>query len=512
MTNFAFFSSRFSCPRISRILLFVFLTFSTFAGAQLFAASEFVFTPKVKKAYHYALSLRFSEARTEIMTIKLEDPDNLIVYYIENYIDFFTVFINEDKEEFKALEKNKDHRLDRIRQGDRNSPYYLYLQAEIRLQWALARTKFEEYFTAFNEVKTAYKQLTKNQELFPDFVANKKSLGILHALVGTVPDGYKWGVKLLGGMEGTIEQGQREINEVIEYAERNEFIFKEETLVLYTFLMLHLKNQDDEAWEIINSGSLQSNNNPLACFALANVAMRTGKNDDAIAILQSRPSGHKFISFHYLDFMLGLSKLYRQDKDANIYIERFLKNFNGRNYIKEAYQKLAWYHLLNGNETGYYINMSMCASKGEKSVEADKNALKEAKLGELPDKTLLKARLLFDGGYYHRAFDILKSKSENSFHKKKFQLEYAYRMGRITHKLNKTSDAIFYYQRAIDNGKTESYFFACNAALQIGHIYEEMNVPEKAVEYYKLCLSLKPDEYRNGLHQKAKAGLNRLKS
>ncbi len=482
------------------------------ANTELGAANRFEFTPKVKKAYDCALSLRFAEARLTILQIKLEDPENLIVYYVENYIDFFTVFINEDKEEFEALEKNKNYRLDRIVQGNSDSPYYLYIQAEIRLQWALARLKFEEYITAFTEVKTAYKQLTKNQKLYPDFIANKKSLGILHALVGTIPDSYKWGVKLLGGMDGTIEQGQNEIKEVIDYASRHEFIFEKETQVMYAFLMLHLKNQDEVAWDVISSGSLKGNDNPLACFVLANVAMRTGKNDEAISILQNRPKGNQFISFHYLDFMLGLAKLYRQDADADIYISKFVNNFKGRNYIKEAYQKLAWYNLLKNNESGYYLNIALCRSKGEKSIEADKNALKEAKLGEIPDKTLLQARLLFDGGYYKRAYALLKSKSENSFQQKHFQLEYNYRLGRITHKLPKLDEAIFYYQKTIDNGREESYFYACNAALQIGHIYEEKYQFEKATAYFNLCLSLKPDEYRNGLHQKAKAGLNRLKS
>ena len=50
------------------------------------------------------------------------------------------------------------------------------------------KLKFEEYFTAFNEVSKAYKLLTENQYRHPSFVANKKSLGILHAIIGTIPD------------------------------------------------------------------------------------------------------------------------------------------------------------------------------------------------------------------------------------------------------------------------------------------------------------------------------------
>jgi len=139
------------------------------------AAAYFEYTDDAKQAYNLALSLRFDEARTAIQKIKYNDPENLVIHSIENYIDFFTIFINEDKEEFSRLEKNKSLRLNEIKAGSEDSPYYLFAQAEINLQWALARLKFEEYFTAFQEVSKAYKQLNKNQERYPDFIANKKS-------------------------------------------------------------------------------------------------------------------------------------------------------------------------------------------------------------------------------------------------------------------------------------------------------------------------------------------------
>ncbi|HFC00866.1 MAG TPA: tetratricopeptide repeat protein, partial [Phaeodactylibacter sp.] len=152
--------------------VFVFLFVSN-----LVVGNHFEFTPLATEAYHKVMSLQFEEARVDIETIKREDPENSIVYFIENYIDFFTVFINEDKSEFKRLEKNKIPRLRQIRKGNRDSPYYLYCQAEMKLQWALARLKFEQYFNAFNEVSSAYQLLQRNQKKFPDFIANKKSLG-----------------------------------------------------------------------------------------------------------------------------------------------------------------------------------------------------------------------------------------------------------------------------------------------------------------------------------------------
>jgi tetratricopeptide (TPR) repeat protein len=54
------------------------------------------------------------------------------------------------------------------------------------------------------------------------------------------------------------------------------------------------------------------------------------------------------------------------------------------------------------------------------------------------------------------------------------------------------------------------YYYAANAALKLGELYEMQNNFDKAIEAYENCLEMKPDNYRISIHQKAKAGLNRL--
>ena len=474
--------------------------------------SYFAFTPVAKKAFQQVSSLRFQEAYSSLAHIKIKDPDNLIVYHIENYIDFLSVFLNEDVKEFKRLEKNKNIRLNKIKSGNKNSPYYLFVQAEIHLQWAMARLKYGEYITAFNETGKAFKLLKTNQKKFPNFIANKKSLGLLHAVVGTIPDSYKWGVKLLGGLDGTIEQGKRELEEVLTYAKSNQFIFEEETLILYAFLMLYLKNDEEKAWHILKSSKLDPKTNPLATYALANMAMKTGRNDEAINFLLNKPVSKSYHPFYFLDFLLGVAKLNRLDNDADKYLKLFVQNFKGRHQIKKAYQKLAWFQLIHGDVNGYNNYMSQCKTKGESQLDGDKNALRAANKKVIPNQILLKARLLFDGGYYRKAYQFMIKNASNNFIQKKHQLEFTYRLGRILHKMKNLPDALEAYQSTINSGKKEAYYYACNSALQMGFIFEKQKQYDRAYKYYKLCLSMRPEQYKNSLHQKAKAGLNRLKS
>ena len=174
------------------------------------AKGYFNLSPNVSQAYEKTMSLRFQEAKNNLKELKKHETDNLLTIMVENYLDFLTVFTNGSESDYKRLRKNMDARLAKIAHGDRNSPYFLYTQAEIRLQWAILRSQFGDYLTAMSDIKQAYALLEINQQRYPDFIANKKSLGIIHALAGNVPDDYKWTIRALGGIKGDTEQGIRE--------------------------------------------------------------------------------------------------------------------------------------------------------------------------------------------------------------------------------------------------------------------------------------------------------------
>lgn len=475
------------------------------------SSPRYEITPSAKDAYELVTSLRFAEAQMLISQIKSRDPGNLIAYHLDNYADCLAVYISEDETAFSRLKRKKSERMEMLQQCNPSSPYYRFAQADVRLQWAMAHLKFGEYIPAFTEVSKAHKLLRKNQELYPDFLPNQKDLALLHAVAGVIPDNFKWGMKLLSGIEGSIAQGRREMEEVLRKAGNADFLFETETRVLYAFLLLHLANDGEAAWKAVGSGQLQPAGNPVHCFIMANIAMRTGRNDQAIALLEKCPRGEQFIPLPFIDNMLGIAKLRRLDPDADRYLLQFARRYKGRNFIKETYQKLAWHALIQGNNAGYRQYMELCIARGSATSGSDRSALREARSGEAPDPALLKARLLFDGGYFQKAFELLENRPPASFGHERHQVEYAYRMGRICHSLQRLDKAMLYYQAALRQGSKQGYFFACNACLQIGLIYEQRNQKDKAREFFQRCLALDSDEYETELHQKAKAGLNRLK-
>lgn len=494
----------------SYFLIFFVLSCASVLGYPT-AGKYFDFSSSAKDTYLKATGLRLNEAHASLAHLKQNEPDNLIPILIENYLDFLAVFVSDRADDYKKLSKNMDPRLDKIARGDRRSPYYLYCQAEIRLQWAFLRTRFGDYLSAMSDTKQAYALLEENQRRFPNFVANQKSLGIIHALVGNVPEEYRWVLKVLGGMNGTTEQGLNELRMVLARNQGEPFIFEEETLLAYAFLLAHLNNQVEEGWNTLKNSQLNPRASLLAAYAMATVAMRAGHNEEAIRLLQEAPNSGGYAAFPQLQYLLGLAKLRRLDRDADQSLRAFIAQFKGENGIKEGLQKLAWHKLLFGSEAEYHTYMEQAKREGSARTEPDKAVAREAQKRELPDKTLLQARLLFDGGYFQRAHQLIANQANRYAGTPKWSLEYHYRMGRIAHKQGKMQDAVRFYRQTIENGMQTPWYFSCGAALYLGLLYEQQKDFAKAKSAYEQCLSIKPEEYAGGLHAQAKAGLGRIK-
>jgi len=475
------------------------------------AEGYFEFTPDVRRAYEQATSLRFREAQLTLAQVKLYDPNNLTVYHIENYLDFLQLYLNPREADFHRLKKNQEARLAKISAGDQDSPYYLFAQADVRMQWALVKFRFGEWLAGFSDVNKACRLLHRNQELFPDFLPNKKDLGVIHALAGYVPDNYKWVVQTFTCLDGTLAEGKRELREVLQHARTHDFIFGAETAVMYATILLYIDGDGESAWQALRQANLQPTINPLHCFVMANVAMRSGRNDRAITLLGNFPKGKTFLEIPQIDFLLGLAKLRRLDKDTAPLFSRFLQRQSGKENIKAAYQKLAWDALIRGDANGYRHYLAKVRTRGYAETGGDQDAQREAETEILANADLVRARLLFDGGYFQRAYDLLAAKSSRDFDTETHQLEYFYRLGRVLHGLERYEAALDFYEKAVNRGRERPEYFACNAALQMGVIYETRQQTQQAEAAYRNCLTIHPNEYKNDLHRRARAGLSRLK-
>ena len=486
----------------------------------LLFASDYNFNKNCKQAYREIINLNFIQAKALIADEKIKNPDNLIIQYLNNTLDFLCIIISEDRDVFNTLKSNQDQRITLLENGNTNSPYYRYCLAEVYLQWAATRIIFNEYVAAAYEINKAYRLLKKNQEEFPSFVPNLKSLGLLNALIGSIPNNFKWATKIIG-VDGTLDQGINQLAIVLRTSLQNdEFSYlNAEALFFLAYVSLNLNNDRNDVLTLIKF--IESNEDikelvktsALVNFGVSNLYLKTKLNTDkGISILTDFLPCKNCFNFSYRYFANGLARLNRLDKNANIYFNKFLKDYKGQNYIKAAYQKLAWCCLINSDTLGYKNNMIKVKHLGNLFSDDDKQAFSEAESNIVPNVVLLKARLLFDGGYYQKALDLFKGMTpEKTFKSKKDILEYYYRTARIYHEKGDTVFAKVNYLLTIKMGENEVYYFAANACLQLGIIYECQNKKDLAKVYFNKAMNLKNTEYQNSINQKAKAGLSRLK-
>ena len=466
----------------------------------------------MQQSYIHIINLEFEAANQLLELENKQNPENAIISLQYNYIDFLTILIGEDEEYFVSAKNKKSDRIDLIQQGDEKSPYYLYAQAEIHLQWAFARLKFEEYLTASYEIQKAYSLLEENQELFPSFRPNQKGLGLLHTLVGAIPENYQWVTSLLG-MDGNVLQGLGKLKSLLEDNEMK--MYHQEILFLTAFLQLNMTNDEVACKELLSKIGEGYTYNYLLNFAAARLAHSLGKNELCIKVLENRPSVQGKYPFHYLDYLLGMAYLYKLEYEKSKgFFKRFLANFKGNNYIKSAYHKLAWISFLQQEPEKKIAYFKKVISTGNAFIDEDKVAVKYAESGiknkYYTHSRLLRTRLLYDGGYYEKALLYLSGvKMIKDYFG--FYDEYWYRLARIKSKLDYESvEVIANYQYAYDLGKESTTYYGPMSALQIGLIYEKQNESVKAKIYFEKCLSLSNFDYERGIHQKAKAGLNRV--
>ena len=489
--------------RVFLCLLLCFTSILTIAQVQYYEIS-----PEIQEVYDLTEQLNIQEAIKLCNDIKTTQTGNLMVHHVENYTDFYTCFITEEEKVYEKLSPNKELRLDKLKEGDNTSPYFRFSQAEVLLQWALVELKFKKYVNALYNINKATNLLEENKNLFPEFKLNNKSLSVIHALVGTIPDTYKKPLSWISSFEGTISQGYSEISEMT-CSIGPENMFYKEVFVIKALIELHLLDDKIASWETVSGSLLDEKPSPLLKFITANVAHRTYDNNVAISILESRESNSDKMSFFYLDFLEGAYKLNNLDPNSNQGLLLYVNNFKGINYIKEAYMKLAWYeYAINNNEKGFFYYLDLCKSKGEAITDEDKYAQEYAEKYKLPNRGFLRARLLFDGRYYSRALDeLLSIEGSLKIYEKD---EFYYRKARILFEQKNYPEAIKGFISVVNKEqKNRDLYLVSLYYLSLS--YEKLNKNNLSKKYYNKALQTNFGPYKSSLHQKSKAGLLRLK-
>lgn len=455
------------------------------------------------------VSLRIKEANQLLQAELQEHPQNLIPVMIANYEDCLTLVFNGDANEYKRRKANLDKRLNLIDKGDQNSPWYRYAKGTLYFQWAMVRLRFDEYFNGGTEFRKSYLQLKENKKRFPQFKYNQILLGLEEAMVGTVPDKYKWIANMLG-MAGDVKKGTGQIVNFLNTRDASTSFLREEAILYYAYLKFYLLSEQQAVWKYLNDSDLDFKGNHLFAFMKGKFALDDNKAQLAEQTLSNRIKSGAYLEVPLFNYFQGVAALLKADEDCLSYFQKFLSRYRGRMFVKDAYQKMSFYAIISGNEDIAATYKARILTAGNAQIDADKQAQRYAQGNATPDATLLRARLLSDGGYFDSALRLLQGKKISDFTNEGDRLEYTYRLARIYALTGKAEMAIAQYEATIKAGSARPEHFAARSALELGHLYERQGLKAKAIDSYKRCIAMKGHDFESSLEQKAKAGVNRL--
>ena len=481
------------------VFLFFFLLNSI---TQAFAVYDL--NDRCENSWVLLMDLQIENAKELLEKEIQQNPTNYYAYYLEQTCDAYALIINSEEKDYKAFIENYQKRRLIMDDQDTDSPYYLACYAEMELQLGIFNILKDSRLSGLRKAYSAYKKTYKNLKQFPDFKQSLKLDGFFNVAISNVPPFVKWAVSFFGvssnpayGSELLIEnyQTQKEIKGVnVESA-------------LFVILAGKLNKTPETSYQFIQSLEGDIREVFLMRYFKANITYRTGRNEEALEVLkplENKKGPYKDIIYHY---MMGKILLRNMDSQAEYHLKQYLATLKKQEYRKEINYKLAVYYLINGDEKRYHQYCQLALDEGIDVNERDREAIYDAGLDYTPHIQLTKARLLFSGGYTQKADSVLQETPMEASDLLAYQLEYHFLKGRMAKEKNNQQKAINNYKKVISLGRNEDYYFASEAAWQLGILYEEQELPTKAQEYYNLCIKLYDSDYYEYIEDGARKAL-----
>ena len=393
------------------------------------------------------------------------------------------------------------------------SAYRNFGLAEMDFHMALIKGSEGKYMDAAMHLNQALKQLRSNQRRFPQFTLNGKTLGLLNAYLSTVPDQYNWAVRILG-FQGNLEIGMQQLEKISRSTDSpgEVGIYPKEATYLLAFATSHVQRNPERGMQILSDRIRDEDRSLLTCFFKANLAFKLRHNSDVIALLEQRPQHADYTPFHLLEYMLGAAYLFQLDERCVIHLNNYLDRFPGTNYKQASRMRLSWWYLLQGQtERADALRRSIAQQRGQAVTEEDLLAERYAEKS-LPNPTLLRSRLLFDGGAYEEALAQIRGHSFNDYSSAEERTEYCYRKARIYMEMNRWKLAVEFFEAAVELGVHSSEYYGAYSCLYLADRYSELKEWTKAESYYRKALEFPENkEFRDTIEQQARSGIHRCR-
>ncbi len=451
-------------------------------------------------AWMLLMDLEIDKAK-ELLAEEIKiNPENYYAYYLDQTCDAYTLLINSNDKGYEDFIDNYYDKREIMDDKDVDSPYYLSCYSEMELQVCIFNIIYGSIFSGMRKGFSAYKNVYKNLDHFPDFKPSLKMDGFFNSAISNLPPFVKWAASFFG-VSGDLDYGFSLLRENYQSQKNIKGINAE--AALFIILTAKINKTPEIVYDFSKSLDTNISQTFIHSYFRANIAYRIGKNEEALTTMESMNiSSTPFADIIY-NYMYGKILLRKLDPSAGYYLSRYLSNLEKKEYLKEMNYNLALYYLISGDTLQYLDQCELVREIGMDINERDREALYDANLDYFPDVNLVKSRLLLDGGYISDYSKEISKFNYNESHILGHQLEYLFLQARYNSMINNNELAIEQFEEVINLGQDTDYYFACESALRLGNIYEETGELAIAKKYYDKSVKLYKKEYYEYIEDKA---------
>jgi hypothetical protein len=487
-------------PRKLFFILFIFLV-----SLQSLHA-EYKVTEKCTLAWEALFNLDFITAHQLVRDELKENPANYYAYYVDQQIDAYFMMINAARSDYEHFEEQYKKRREIMDGKSTDSPYYAMCEAEMQLQMGIFNVFFGDRLSGIRRAYSAYKKFYSAQKANPDFIYNRKMIGMFNIALSNLPPFAAWAAGAFG-VKGDYDTGFSIMFQYLDDVKNIKGLNTE--AALYITLGYKLNKEPEKAYQFLESVDSNIIDYRLLKYFHGNTAWASGNNARAIDLFSKFNPDELEIEFLPYNYMMGKIQMRSLDKQAEANLLTFLRKTKKEAYIKEINYYLALYYLMNGNLESFQKYKEIAADKGDDVTERDRETMYDCHLDYVPNPTLVKCRLLMDGGYYDRFNQTIKNFQFSEASQLPYKLEYYLLMGRFYEAKNKDQQAVDDFKKVIDLGSDADYYFASEAALRLGEYYEKIDKAQ-AKSYYEISLDLYDSDYYEYIENLASKGLERV--
>lgn len=469
-------------------------------------AQKVDFNANMQKGIDAIAELRYKDLGKILSQERKLNPENRVSDYLEAASLCIQIFFVEDENFYETKAARLDALVERLEALPESDPYRAVFIAEISLARAGIYGKFKSNIKAAWLFYRAYNLLQDNYKKYPQFAPTLIPLGVLQTAVGSLPEDYK-SIASLFGFDGNIELGLKMIRQAYYYSIADPKLKFHQSYFGFVYAYVNFELATEEQ---VSLYTLDMNVKGSSFFSYleAQQMLANGQTAMSLKLMEERPRGENYLSVPFFDYYTGKVALMIRPEKAEKYLLNFLTTSRDNENRKSSYRYLAWYHLLRNESAQAETYRQKILLEPSTLTGSDKQALEEAKRGF--NIFLIRARLDFDAGRYTKIIKDLDPKRLSKVGDEDWVYqEFYYRRARAFQELGFKDKALDSFLQAVSWSQPETYSLG-NSLLQIALLYEEKANTRESRRYFIKALALKSYAFHEGVHQKARAGLERL--